>query len=217
MCTSKIGRIEIDQVDRYKYLGIILDTSLHWAPHVEELSRKLAYGCYTLINARKHFKKETLRIIYFSVFHCHLTYCIESWGFTYASYLAHINILQKRALIIMVSAPRTSPPAPIFNELSVMPFNLVRDYKTAILVDKVLSLNTPYRSLIFSLPLRDTRHACHDNLNLPKVYNAYGRRLISFVGAKVWNHLPMDVKHVSNFALALKKYIFSENYTSPNL
>lgn len=132
--------MKIDQVDQYKYLGITLDSSLHWAPHIEELSRKLAYGCYALINARKHFNKETLRIIYFSVFHCHLTYCIESWGFTYASYLAHINILQKRALRIMASASRTSPSAPIFDELSIMPFNLVRDYKTALLVNRVLTL-----------------------------------------------------------------------------
>lgn len=217
VCTLKIGRIEIDQVDQYKYLGITLDTSLHWAPHIEELSRKLAYGCYTLINARKHFKKETLRIIYFSVFHCHLTYCIESWGFTYASYLAHINILQKRALRIMVSAPRTSPSAPIFNELNIMPFNIVRDYKTAVLVNRVLTLNTPYPSSVFLLPLRDTRHAWHNNLNLPKVYNVYGRRLISFIGAKIWNQLPMDIKCVANFSLLLKKYLFSDCYTSPNL
>lgn len=217
LCTLKIGGVEIEQVHRYKYLGITLDASLHWAPHIEELSRKLAYGCYTLINARKHFNKETLRIIYFSVFHSHLTYCIESWGFTYASYLAPINILQKRALKIMLSVPRTSPSAPIFKELKIMPFEQVRDYKTAILVNRVLTTNTPYQSAVFTMPLRDTRHACNNNINFPKVHNVYGRRLISFIGAKVWNHLPMYIKSVPNFVPTLKKYILSECCFSNNL
>lgn len=116
----------------------------------------------------------------------------------------------------MASASRTSPSAPIFDELSIMPFNLVRDYKTALLVNRVLTLNTPYPSSVFLLPLRDTRHACHNNLNLPKVYNVYGRRLISFIGSKVWNQLPLDIKSVPNFALSLKKYLLSKCYTSPN-
>lgn len=117
--------------------------------YLEKLIRKLAYGCYTLINARKHFNKEMLHVIDFSVFHSHLTYCIKSRGFTYASYLATINILQKRVLGIMLSVPRTSPSAPIFKELKIKPFEQVSDYKIAILVNRALTTNTPYQSSVF--------------------------------------------------------------------
>lgn len=154
---------------------------MHWAHHIEAVCKKLSFGCFTLIQARKHFNKATLRLIYFSIFHPHLTYCVESWGYTYISYCTPIIVLQKRAMRIIVSAPRTAPSSPIFKELNIMRFIQARDHKLAILVKRVIYMNTPYHSSILSFPNRNTRHANNSNLNLPKISNTYGRPSLPFV------------------------------------
>lgn len=214
-CNLHLGGLHIDQVITYKYLGITLDSTLHWAPHIDELCKKLTFGCFSLVKARKHFSKQTLRMIYFGVFHTHLTYCVESWGFTYASYLARVTILQRRAIRIIAAAPIHASAKHLFSELNILPINLARDHKTAILVQRILTQNTPYHSSIFNFPKRETRQLHYNNLNLPITYNAYGRRLISFIGAKIWNNISCNIKLATNFVLSLKRFISSEVYNSP--
>lgn len=154
-------------------------------------------------------------MIYFGVFHTHLTYCVESWGFTYASYLARVTILQRRAIRIIAAAPIHASAKHLFSELNILPINLARDHKTAILVQRILTQNTPYHSSIFNFPKRETRQLHYNNLNLPITYNAYGRRLISFIGAKIWNNISCNIKLATNFVLSLKRFISSEVYNSP--
>lgn len=144
VCNLKVDGKALCQVDAYKYLGVTLDSSIHWAQHIKTVCQKLSFGCFTLIQARKHLTETTLRQIYFSIFHSHLTYCVESWGYTYKSYCTPINILQKRAVRIIASAARTAQSSPIFKQLNIMHFNKARDYKTAILIKRVISTNTPY-------------------------------------------------------------------------
>lgn len=215
-CNLQVDGKALCQVDAFKYLGVTLDSSMHWAQHIDTVCKKLSFGCFTLVQARKHFTKTTLRLIYFSIFHSHLTYCIESWGYTYASYCAPINILQKRAVRIIASEPRTAPSSPIFKELNIMRFNQARDYKTALLVKRVICTNTPYHSSILSFPSRNTRHANNNNLNLPKISNVYGRRSLPFVGTKLWNRLPHTIKVLTQNEKSIKTYIMSDTYSSPS-
>lgn len=62
------------------YLGVILDHHLNWQHHIEARCSKLASGCFALFHAREHFPRNSLRILYFSFFQSHLTYCIEPWA-----------------------------------------------------------------------------------------------------------------------------------------
>lgn len=206
LCNLNLGQTKIEQVTTHKYLGITLDSSLHWAPHIEQLTKKLAFGCFTLVKARKHFFPQIVRLIYFTVFHSHMTYCIESWGFTYASYCKSLCTTQKRALRIMAAVPRNESSAALFAEFNILPFDRVRDYSTAVIIHKTLTTNSPYHSSTLITPKRDTRHAEHKNLNLPIVHNVYGLRLLSFAGAKIWNNIPNAIKTLPNMLPSLKRY-----------
>lgn len=212
-CKLYIENAALSNVEKYKYLGVTIDKSMHWAPHIRELSKKLSFGCYTLLQARKHFDAKTLRIIYFSIFHCHLSYCIESWGYTFASYSSVIAKLQKRAMRIITYAHTTAPSSPIFSQLNIMPFNVTRDYKTTLLVQR--ALNKSNQSSVIIKPKRNTRHAQKCNFNLPKIHNVYGRRTISYLSAKLWNNVPVNIKMKSSNTSSLREFFMSEHYTSP--
>lgn len=214
-CGLYIGGNAIEKLNAHTYLGVTLDSSFHWATHIDHLCKKLSFGCFTLFKARKYFNLQTLRILYFNIFHSHLTYCIESWGYTYASYSSVVSILQKRAVRTIASAPKNAPSTELFRNLNIMPFNVVRQYKSATLVHKIIYKNIPYHSSVLVKPRCNTRQAEQKNLNLPVVHNVYGRRSISYVGAKIWNNIPSSIKCLPNIAPSLKRLFLSESYQSP--
>lgn len=199
----------IEQVFSFKYLGVLFDNHLHWKDHVNNVCKKLAFGCYTLIKAKQYFPSSVLRSLYFSFCHSHISYCIESWGLTYVTYLSPLLRLQKRALRIISSSAFCLSSTNFFEELRILSFMSLRSYKICITINNIIQTNSPLPSSIFFFPNRDTRHAFNLNFNLPKCSNLYGERLIQFAGAKVWNELPIEIKVARDFDMSCKLYYLS--------
>ena len=67
----KLGWKAINQVNCIKYLGIFIDSTLSWKPHVTELSKKLARNCGIFFKIRHYVNPDTLKlyiILYFTHF-----------------------------------------------------------------------------------------------------------------------------------------------------
>ena len=50
----------INQVDKAKFLGVIIDDKLSWAEHTKYVISKISKGIGIIIKARKYFNKNTL-------------------------------------------------------------------------------------------------------------------------------------------------------------
>lgn len=198
-----INNTPIQQVPCFKYLGVTFDEHLHWHEQVQSVCAKLAYGCYSLIKARQYFPQAILRTLYFSLCHCHIGYCLESWGVTYNSYLKTLERLQKRTLKIISQGESVSN---IFQSQRILSVPMLRDYKIAVSVNNIINRNSPLPADLFSIPKRNTRHASNGNFNLPKCFNVYGERLIQFSGTKIWNTVPLEIKTARNFSMACKSF-----------
>ena len=57
---------EIEQVQKCKFLGVILDSKLNWKDHLKYLSTKVAKTIGILGKAHKVFNKATLISLYYS-------------------------------------------------------------------------------------------------------------------------------------------------------
>lgn len=200
----------LEQVNTIKYLGVTLDSSLNWKPHIDNLCSKLASACYGLLKARACFDISVLKIIYFSIFHCHITYCCESWSSTFKTYLDPVVRLQKRAVRIITFSDPFESSSPLFCRLKILPFTLSSEMKVAILVNNIIFCNHSLSSSMFVIPTRNTRNATNINFNLPITRNTYGQRLIQYYGTKIWNALPIEVKTASNFMFSIKKLYLSK-------
>lgn len=44
----------------------------------------------------------------------------------------------------------------------------------------------------------------HSNFNIPPMNSLYGKHTISYMGTKIWNSLPINVKQSTNFCRALE-------------
>lgn len=205
-----IDNFELEQAKTIKYLGVTLDCHLNWKTHINNVCSKLASVCYVLLRTRMYFDLSTLKIIYFSLFHCHLTYCCESWAFTFKTYLDPMFKLQKRALRIITFSQFHTPTEILFRDLQILPLKLLSEMKIAITVNKILHNNHALSLNLFIIPTSNTRHANNVNFNLPITRNTYGERLIQNFGAKIWNSVPLEIKMANNFIFSIKRYYRSK-------
>ena len=70
----------INNVYYTKFLGLTLDSTLSWKPHIDQLISKLNSACYVIRSLKSVISLENLRIIYFSSVHSIISYGIIFWG-----------------------------------------------------------------------------------------------------------------------------------------
>ena len=95
---KNVSNIQIDgnniqQVNKTKFLGIVIEEHLNWAMHITHVGilQKLRY----LIPAY------VLKMLYHSSILSHLQYCTLLWANSYHSHLHKLRLLQKKAIRII--------------------------------------------------------------------------------------------------------------------
>ena len=77
-------------------LGVIIDNKLSWKPQISSLSGKLSQSCGVVCKIRHFADMNSLRLIYFRLFHSHLQYRIIDWGRAYKTVIRQVQMLQNR-------------------------------------------------------------------------------------------------------------------------
>ena len=81
----------IQRVTKGKFLGVIVDQHLNWKDHISMVSHKI--GIISRIRNTLDIKSKNL--IYYSLIHPYLTYCINVWSSTYRTNLKTLCTAQK--------------------------------------------------------------------------------------------------------------------------
>jgi len=71
---------KIFPIPQSKYLGLIIDETLSWNEHIEQIATKLCSACYALRNLKHIVPQSTLRTLYYAYIHSILSYGIIFWG-----------------------------------------------------------------------------------------------------------------------------------------
>ena len=90
--TFKINGTEIEKLNSFNFLGIIIDRHLNWKDHINHVALKINKGNAILRRLKNIFPKNILVLIYQTIINSHLNYGILAWGFN----LSRISKLQKR-------------------------------------------------------------------------------------------------------------------------
>ena len=77
-----------------KFLGLIIDDTLSWKQHIEQVLNKMCTACYALRNIKHIVPIDMLRVIYFVHIHSIISYGIIFWGSS--SYANKVFILQRK-------------------------------------------------------------------------------------------------------------------------
>ena len=77
----------IQKVTKAKFLGVIVDQHLNWKDHISMVSHKISKSCGIISSIRNTLDIKSKKLIYYSLIHPYLTYCINVWSSTYRTNL----------------------------------------------------------------------------------------------------------------------------------
>ncbi len=107
------------QVDRAKFLGIILNKNLTFKHHLSNLCLKLSRTIPPL--EVKHFvPSNILKYLYYAHIYPHLTYCNPIWSQIYPCHIAQINVLHKKVIRIITNSDFNVHTQPLFKQLKIL-------------------------------------------------------------------------------------------------
>ena len=136
-----------------------------------------------------------------------LQYGITVWGQTYESYKEPIFKLQKKAIRIISNQTSRSSSMPLFKELHLLRLSDIFKFKTPSCFHGYFSFN----SAIHSYTTRQSHRG--DLYLIGKNTLQYGLGSIRYMGAKLWNQLPGEVRNSSSkflFRKNLKKHLYTK-------
>ena len=111
---------QLSTVHSYKYLGVVLDSKLTWAPHMEHLIRKVSSKIEVLYRSSKKLSTDAKRQYYLSVIQSDLAYGSNAF---YSSLpqtaREHLSRLSKRGVRAIFSAPPWTHTEPLLREMKL--------------------------------------------------------------------------------------------------
>ena len=119
---------EIDRVTETKFLGIILDESLSWKPHIHYVRNKISKAAGILKKLRAYVNINTMVNLYYSFVYPYFMYCVHVWGKTYVTNLECLNIMQKSIVRIIAGVSPKEHTGPLFFKFKILRLHLLVDY-----------------------------------------------------------------------------------------
>ena len=195
----------IDCKSSEKYLGLILDNSLSFKPHIEYVCSKVSKALGIIYRSRDFLPKSVLVSLYYSLVYPYLNYCILAWGNTFDSHLQPLRILQKKIIRIILFKSFGSPSSPLFHELKLLKLDDIYVYRVALLMFNERSRDIYNRNHSYNTRNRNSLRPAYHRLTSTQ-------HSVSYSGPSVWNSLPNYITNSNNidsFKRLLKKHLIS--------
>jgi hypothetical protein len=106
----------------YKLLGILIDEHLSFNANTNLLLSKLAKSSFIINRSKNFLPKSSLRTLYYSLFHSHLSYCPLIASCTSKANVNKIFKAQKRVIRIITLSGFNDHTDPLFSELNILPY-----------------------------------------------------------------------------------------------
>jgi hypothetical protein len=169
---------------------------------------KLNKASYLIRVLKPLLSLESLKMVYFSLFHSVTAYGIIFWGVS--TYSKIIFKIQKRIVRIITSAGRRDSCRDIFKKLSVLPLQSQYIFSLLMFIVK----NKEFFKTNLEVH-RFNRRANHD-LYIPVANLSIFRKGVCYFGTKLFNHLPLTLKQLSNdipkFRASLKRFLLTNSF-----
>jgi len=102
-----------------KFLGLIIDESLSWKAHIDQMMSKMNTACFVIRTMQAIISPETLRMVYFAYIHSIMRYGIIFCG--NQPYSKKIFKIQKRVIRIITNSRLTDTCRELFKNLEILP------------------------------------------------------------------------------------------------
>jgi len=187
-----IDRVHYDGEEKtFKLLGVLFDEYLSFDDHISNLCGKISKSLYCMNRVKNFITHDALKMLYFSMVHSHLSYCINIYGSANITSLNRLKLKQKAAIRIVCNAGHRDHTNPMFKRLGILPLNELITYSNLKFMHNFwhrklpLSFHDMWSTNRVRNPDLVLRNA--DNLYIPAHMYATLKRLPLFSFPKTWN------------------------------
>ena len=159
-----IAGSSVVKVNCVKCLGVIIDESLSWGPHVEYVKKTVSSKLGMLNRIRNYVPHSSLLSLFVCLVTPSLDYCCTVWGGRYIYHDTILNKCLKRAARIILQCAFLTPSADMFSKLNWLSFSERVKYRKTTLVFKCVNRMCPMYMTNMFTPLthiRETRQSTH--------------------------------------------------------
>ena len=98
---TEISNTRLERVDKFKYLGVLLDNTLSWKNHIEYIGHKISSRLGILLRSRKVLPKPTCQMLYNTLAMPLFDYCSPVWDSCVVGSKAYLDKLNRLAACII--------------------------------------------------------------------------------------------------------------------
>jgi hypothetical protein len=203
----------IENVGSFKYLGVIIDRELSWKVHIEELTKGLKGSIRKFYFLRNVCDQNLLRILYFALINSKLQYGIHCWGGTFKNFITKIRTVQNHYIRIILYKNRRESSFQLFKQLNILPLQNLYIFK----VLQIFFIRSGNNETNLIRHNHDTRSRSANLIRKPKISKSLMTRSFIFLGAKIFNDMPTDLKlsrSMSKYKNKVKQWLFNFEDTS---
>ena len=208
---------EINVSNEVTLLGIQIDDQLKFDSHIDKICKKAALQLNAIKRLARFMGSKERQVIVNSFILCHFNYCPLIWLFCSNTSQKRLEKVNERALRLALSDYTSSYKDLLVNaESTTVHIHSIR--LLALEIYKTLhNLNPAFMKNYFLPKPTSYNLRRNDVLSIPKVKTTnYGIKSISFLGPKIWNSLPNEIKSSRNanqFKTLIKDWFFENKCT----
>ena len=114
-----IGNTQLERVNQCKYLGVIIDCNLTWSQQIESVRLKAVRNLHLLRRARSYIDNAMALTLYQTLIQSHFDYCSTIWMNGYSIHLSRLQVIQNRALRIVLQVDNRFNRQTLYRTLKV--------------------------------------------------------------------------------------------------
>jgi hypothetical protein len=189
-----IQNTELERVNQFDFLGIIIDDDLSWKGHIAKVNNKIR--CITgVLNRLKHFiSTDILRTLYNSLALPHLNYGILLWG----SKQQRIFKMQKKLIRIITNSKYNAHTDPLFKKLQILKIADIYASSKYKLYHKHVNNKLPSNLLDITFQRNTDIHnyntRTQNDLIIPRIKNKLSEQRLNFYIPTIVNTSPTLIK-----------------------
>ncbi len=201
--TLSIDGQELEQVQIFKYLGIMLDEALTFEHHVTYVCKKANQKNGVLRKIRKFLTQKLTLMLYKSLVLPQFDYVDVVYMTATNEQLSRLQLIQNKSCRIILRAHKRTNIAEMHTILNLPMLDTRRNNHLSALCHKNIynseesSLKHVFNKVADSRS-RTTRHSSKMNMIVPNIKSTKGRLSITYRGPRHWNSLTNLLKAIEN-------------------
>lgn len=208
--TFTVGGEVVEACTAVRFLGVTIDASLKFAPHVESVCKKMSSGIFVLKSLSKFCDSGVLLLAYYGIIYPLMSYAVAVWGHENSRTL-FVFKLQKRAIRTVFKKPHKFSCKLLFQEHNILTFPCIYIFNTLVFVHKHQSLFQKC-SDVHKCNLRNKAQLC-----IPKHKTSFFKHHLEYNGVTLFNALPNQIKTLTDnvmFRKRVKNFLLDKSFYS---